>query len=177
MNDVARSLFIAGYVVVAGCGTANSGASDGSEPQTATVELQQTTVDSSRARRLASFADSLFEIERKAASVAFGDPSGEGEGDENLLHTAFLSSLRFAELALQSDSGSADAEFVLGKVYAERSYRGFGVFDRDDLRAAKRFLVAAEAGLAESDVRRQRAKEILMVVQHNLDGVEGQGSR
>lgn len=177
MKDVARLVFVAGCLVLASCGSAKPGASDGSEYQTPLADLQQTRADSSRARRLASFADSLFDMERRAASVAFGDPSGEGEGEENLLHTAFLSSLRFAELALESDSECVDAQFVLGKVYAARSYRGFGVFDLEDLRAAKRFLEAAEAGLAESDRRRQRAKEVLIVVQHNLAGVEAQPSR
>jgi hypothetical protein len=119
----------------------------------------------------------LFSLEQSAAGAAFGDSSGEGEGEEDLIHTVFLSSLRVAELAVQMDSNSAAAQLVLGRVYAERSYRGFGVFSREDLQAAERLLRAAEAGLPSADRRKQQAQELLRIVEHNLNGVQAQRPR
>jgi hypothetical protein len=155
-------------LVLGSCETVDStdlGRSAGANPANMT---QTASASADRAAALASLADSLFEMEKSAAGVAFGDPSGEGEGEEDMIHTVFLSSLRVAEIALQLDSSSTAARFVLGKVYAERSYRGFGLFNREDLQDARLHLEAAEAGVPKEDIRKQQAQALLRVVNHNL---------
>lgn len=131
-------------------------------PAAARVPVRAGLADS-----LASLADSLLALEREAAQIAFGDASGQSEGNEDLLFTTILSSVRVAEIALASDSTAASPHVALGMSLMERSYRGFGAFDSLDLARAEHHLREAIRILPPDDPRRSPLDNALSRVVHN----------
>lgn len=100
---------------------------------------------------LVAVAESLHSLELKGAALAFGDPSGEGEGDEQLRHTAFQSSVALLRRAVQQQPSDARAWLRLGQALAARSYRGFGEWDSTDARESVQALERARTIFAPSD--------------------------
>jgi hypothetical protein len=128
----------------------------------ASVSARRDVADS-----LAELSGALLALEREAAQLAFGDASGESEGEEGLLYTTILSSVRVAEIALSADSTVASSHIALSLGLIERSYRGFGVFDTLDLSRAERHLRDAIRILPINDPRRSMLDSALLRVVHN----------
>lgn len=121
--------------------------------------LDSTTA--SQVATLVAVAETLHRLEVKGAGLAFGDPGGGGEGDEQLLYTAFRSSVALLERAVQMDPSNGRAWYWLGQALTARSYRGFGEWDSTDVAGSIRALERARRMLAPTDRIRTDLDETL----------------
>jgi len=131
------------------------GAQDGSRQATST----------SRSSELAAIGASLFVLESRAAAIAFGDPTGQGAGADDLRYESFQSSITFLQRAVELDSSSARGWYWLGKALSSRAYRGVGARDSADVARSVTSFKRAKAMLGSKDpllsqVDRALAEEI-----------------
>ena len=95
--------------------------------------------------RLDRLGATIFDAERRAYELAgsrfFQDPE-DAQGAQSGF---YLSSLKVLRLAVAADSTNASAAFHLGQVMARKSYKGWGEWDIDTLRASIRHLSRAQA--------------------------------
>lgn len=102
-----------------------------------------------RANDLAWVGENLYKLESEGARLAFGD--SVGEGDEDLEHTVFQSSIVILRHAVARDSTNGRAWLWLGEALTSRAYRGFGEWDSTDVAAAVAALGQAKRHLPASD--------------------------
>lgn len=118
---------------------------------------------------LARIGSLVYQLEDSAATVAFGDTTGETEGEEEKVHSFYESSVRILTRAAEQDPTDGVAWYWLGIALSSRAYLGFGEWNLEDEEKAVVALERAVASLGQADPLRAEAVDALTRERESLN--------